>query len=98
MAQNFIANLLRRNKNEEELPYITPIQLDESGNIDPVKTANLELGLRQASIPLTIKDRFFGRDMEQDYQTINPQTKEVEMATLTNRKPGFFEDFSRGYK
>ena len=98
MAQNFIASLLRRNKNEEELPYITPIQLDESGNIDPVKSANLELRLKQASTPLTLGERFFGRDMEQDYQTINPQTKEVEMATLTNHKPGFFEDFSRGYK
>ena len=98
MAQNFITNLLRRNKNEEELPYITPIQLDESGNIDPVKSANLELRLKQASTPLTLGERFFGRDMEQDYQTINPQTKEVEMATLTNHKPGFFEDFSRGYR
>lgn len=98
MAQNFIANLLRRNKNEEELPYITPTQLDESGNIDPVKSANLELRLKQASTPLTLGERFFGRDMEQDYQTINPQTKEVEMATLTNHKPGFFEDFSRGYR
>ena len=98
MAQNFIANLLRRNKNEEELPYITPIQLDESGNIDPVKSANLELRLKQASTPLTLGERLFGRDMEQDYQTINPQTKEVEMATLTNHKPGFFEDFSRGYR
>ena len=98
MAQNFIANLLRRNKNEEELPYITPIQLDESGNIDPIKSANLELKIKQDSTPLTIKDRLFGRDMEQDYQTINPQTKEVEMATLTNHKPGFFEDFGRGYR
>ena len=98
MAQNFIANLLRRKKNEEELPYITPIQLDESGNIDPIKSANLELRLKQASTPLTLGERFFGRDMEQDYQTINPETKEVEMATLTNHKPGFFEDFGRGYR
>ncbi len=98
MAQNFIANLLRRNKNEEDLPYITPIQIDENGNFDPVKTANLELGLKQASTPLTLGERFFGRDMEQDYQTINPKTKEVEMATLTNHKPGFFEDLSRGYR
>ena len=98
MAQNFIANLLRRNKNEEELPYITPIQLDESGNIDPVKSANLELRLKQANTPLTLGERLFGRDMEQDYQTINPETKKVEMATLTNHRPGFFEDFGRGYK
>lgn len=98
MAQNFIANLLRRNKNEEELPYITPIQLDENGKIDPVKTANFELRLKQESTPLTTKDRLFGRDMEQDYQTINPKTKKVEMATLTNHRPGFFEDFGRGYR
>ena len=41
MVQNFIANLLRRNKNEEELPYITPIQIDKNGKFDSVKTANL---------------------------------------------------------
>lgn len=98
MAQNFIANLLRRNKNEEELPYITPIQLDENGNIDPVKSANLELRLKQASTPLTTNERLFGRDMEQDYQTINPKTGQAQMATLTNHKPGFFEDFGRGYR
>ena len=98
MVQNFIANLLRRNKTEEELPYITPIQIDENGKFDPVKTANLELRLKQASTPLTLGQRFFGRDMEQDYQTINPETKNVEMATLTNHKPGFFEDFGRGFQ
>ena len=98
MAQNFIAKLLRRNKNEEELPYITPIQLDESGNIDPIKSANLELKIKQDSTPLTINERLFGRDMTQDYQTINPETGQAQMATLANHKPGFFEDFSRGYK
>lgn len=98
MAQNFIANLLRRNKNEEDLPYITPIQLDENGKFDPVKTANLELGLKQASTPLTLGERFFGRDMEQDYQTINPETGQAQMATLTNHKPGFFEDLASGYR
>ena len=98
MAQNFIANLLRRNKNEEELPYITPIQLDESGKIDPVKSANLELRLKQDSTPLTTNDRLFGRDMTQDYQTINPKTGQAQMATLTNHKPGFFEDLASGYR
>ena len=98
MAQNFIANLLRRNKNEEELPYITPIQLDENGKIDPIKSANLELKIKQDSAPLTINERLFGRDMTQDYQTINPETKKVEMATLANHRPGFFEDFGRGYR
>ena len=98
MAQNFIANLLRRNKNEEELPYITPIQLDENGNIDPIKSANLELKIKQDSTPLTTNERLFGRDMEQDYQTINPKTGQAQMATLTNHRPGFFEDFGRGYR
>lgn len=98
MVQNFIANLLRRNKNEEELPYITPIQLDENGKFDPVKTANLELNTKQDSMPLTLGERFFGRDMTQDYQTINPETGQAQMATLTNHKPGFFEDFGRGFQ
>lgn len=98
MVQNFIANLLRRNKNEEELPYITPIQFDENGNIDPVKSANLELKIKQDSIPLTINDRLYGRDMTQDYQTINPETGQAQMATLANHKPGFFEDFGRGFQ
>ena len=98
MAQNFIANLLRRNKNEEELPYITPIQLDENGDIDPIKSANLELKMKQDGTPLTINERLFGRDMTQDYQTIDPETKKVEMATLVNHKPGFFEDFGRGFQ
>ena len=98
MAQNFIANLLRRNKNEEEKPYLTPIQLDENGNIDPVKSANLELKIKQDSMPLTINDRLYGRDMTQDYQTINPETGQAQMATLANHKPGFFEDFGRGFQ
>ena len=98
MVQNFIASLLRRDKNEEEKPYLTPIQLDENGNIDPVKSANLELKIKQDSMPLTINDRLFGRDMTQDYQAINPETGQAQMATLTNHKPGFFEDLSRGFQ
>ena len=98
MVQNFIANLLRRDKTEEERPYLTPIQLDESGKIDPVKSANLKLRLKQESTPLTTTDRLFGRDMTQDYQTINPKTGQAQMATLVNHKPGFFEDFGRGFQ
>ena len=76
------------------------IQVNEQGGLetDPVKMAQAQLSLKQASTPLTLGERFFGRDMEQDYQTINPETKEVEMATLTNHKPGFFEDLGRGFQ
>lgn len=95
---DFIRNLLINKKNKEEIPQITPILLDESGNINPVKTANLELGLKQISTPLTIAGRFFGRDMTQDYQTINPKNGQAQIATLTNHKPGFFEDLASGYR
>ena len=98
---DFIRNLLSREQEQgQNYPKLPLIQVNEQGGLetDPVKMAQAELSLRQASTPLTLGQRFFGRDMEQDYQTINPKTKEVEMATLTNHKPGFFEDFGRGFQ
>ena len=98
---DFIRNLLsREQKQGQNYPELPLIQANEQGGLetDPVKMAQAQLGLKQASTPLTLGQRFFGRDMEQDYQTINPETKNVEMATLTNHKPGFFEDFGRGFQ
>ena len=97
----FIRNLLSREQGQgQNYPELPLIQVNEQGGLetDPVKMANLELSLKQASTPLTTNDRLFGRDMEQDYQTINPKTGQAQMATLTNHKPGFFEDFGRGYR
>ena len=95
---DFIKNMA--SKEVQDYPIIPLVQANEQGGLetDPVKMAQAELGLKQASTPLTTTDRLFGRDMTQDYQTINPETKNVEMATLTNHKPGFFEDFGRGFK
>ena len=96
----FIRNLLSREQVQgQNYPELPLIQVNEQGGLetDPVKMAQAQLGLKQASTPLTTADRLFGRDMTQDYQTINPETKNVEMATLTNHKPGFFEDFGRGF-
>ena len=98
---DFIRNLLSREQGQgQNYPELPLIQVNEQGGLetDPVKMAQAQLGLKQASTPLTTADRFFGRDMVQDYQTINPETKNVEMATLTNHKPGFFEDFGRGFQ
>ena len=98
---DFIRNLLSREQGQEQnYPELPLIQVNEQGGLetDPVKMAQAQLGLKQASTPLTTTDRLFGRDMTQDYQTINPETKNVEMATLTNHKPGFFEDFGRGFQ
>ena len=95
---DFIKNMA--SKEVQDYPIIPLVQANEQGGLepDPVKMAQAQLGLKQASTPLTTADRLFGRDMEQDYQTINPETKNVEMATLTNHKPGFFEDFGRGFQ
>lgn len=97
----FIRNLLSREQGQgQNYPELPLIQVNEQGGLetDPVKMAQVQLGLKQASTPLTTTDRLFGRDMEQDYQTINPETGQAQIATLTNHKPGFFEDFGRGFQ
>ena len=95
---DFIKNMA--SKEAQDYPIIPLVQANEQGGLetDPVKMAQAQLGLKQASTPLTLGQRFFGRDMEQDYQTINPETGQAEMATLTNHKPGFFEDLNRGFQ
>lgn len=98
---DFIRNLLsREQKQGQNYPELPLIQVNEQGSLetDPVKMAQAELAQKQASTPRTLGDRLFGRDMEQDYQTINPKTGQAQMATLTNHKPGFFEDFGRGFQ
>ena len=98
---DFIRNLLSREQGQgQNYPELPLIQVNEQGGLetDPIKMAQAQLGLKQASTPLTTNDRLFGRDMTQDYQTINPETGQAQMATLTNHKPGFFEDFGRGFQ
>ena len=98
---DFIRNLLSREQGKgQNYPELPLIQVNEQGGLetDPIKMAQAQLGLKQASTPLTTTDRLFGRDMTQDYQTINPKTGQAQMATLANHKPGFFEDFGRGFQ
>ena len=95
---DFIKNMA--NKEVQDYPMLPLVQVNEQGGLetDPLKMAQAELAQKQTGTPLTTTDRLFGRDMEQEYQTINPETGQAQMATLTNHKPGFFEDFGRGYR
>ena len=98
---DFIRNLLNREQEQgQNYPKLPLIQVNEQGGLetDPLKMAQTELAQKQVGTPLTINEKLFGRDMEQDYQTINPKTGQAQMATLTNHKPGFFEDFGRGFQ
>lgn len=96
---DFLKNLVAKNQTQD-YPQIPLIQVNEQGGLetDPLKMAQAGLGLKQASTPLTIKDKLFGREMTQDYQTINPETKQAEMGTLTSYRPGFFNDLASGYR
>lgn len=96
---DFLKNLVAKNQTQD-YPIIPLIQVNEQGGLetDPLKMAQAELGLKQASTPLTLGDRFFGREMTQDYQTVNPDTNEAEMTTISNYRPGFFNDLASGYR
>lgn len=96
---DFIKNLLNKQQAQNN-PTIPLVQLNEQGGLetDPLKMAQAQLGLKQASTPLTFKDRLFGREMTQDYQTVNPETNETEMATVSNYRPGLFNDLASGYR
>lgn len=96
---DFIKNLLNKQQAQNN-PAIPLVQLNEQGGLetDPLKMAQAQLGLKQASTPLTFKDRLFGREMTQDYQTINPETNATEMATISNYRPGLFNDLASGYR
>lgn len=101
MAINdFIKDLLSNKKTPIPNLQLPLVQVNEQGGLetDPLKMAQAELGLKQASTPLTLKERAFGRELTQDYQTFNPDTNKVEIGTLTNYKPGFVNDFASGFK
>lgn len=87
---SFLDKLLNRNTNNNPLPVM---QLDETGKIDPVATANLEL----AQQPLTVRDRLLGRELTKDVQTFNPETGEADMVTVVNRRNGLLDDMAKGY-
>ena len=96
---DFIKDLASR-RQVQDYPIIPLIQVNEQGGLetDPLKMAQAQLAQKQASTPLTLGDRFFGREMTQDYQTINPETNATEMTTISNYRPGFFNDLASGYR
>lgn len=79
------------NKQQATAPEIEPIQLDEYGNYDPVESASQTLNIRQATTPLTMKDRLFGRNIDMDVQTID-NNGNAQMQTLQNFRPGLFNN------
>lgn len=87
MAQNFAFKLA------ENTPFLT------IEGINPeLEIAQAQLAQKQANTPLTLGDRLFGREMTQDYQTVNPETKQLELTSLSNYKPGFFNDVTGGFR
>ena len=96
---DFIKNLLSK-KQTQDYPMLPLVQANEQGGLqqDPLAMAQAQLALKQASTPRTLVDRLFGREMTQDYQTVNPDTNATEMTTLANYKPGFFNDLASGYR
>ena len=96
---DFIKNLLSK-KQTQDYPIIPLVQANEQGGLqqDPLAMAQAQLAQKQASTPRTLGDRLFGREMTQDYQTVNPDTNETEMTTISNYRPGFFNDLASGYK
>ena len=96
---DFLKNLVAKNQTQD-YPMIPLVQVNEQGGLqqDPLAMAQAQLAQKQASTPRTLGDRLFGREMTQDYQTVNPDTNETEMTTLTNYRPGFFNDLASGYR
>lgn len=96
---DFLKNLVAKNQTQD-YPIIPLVQANEQGGLqqDPLAMAQAQLAQKQASTPLTLGDRLFGREMTQDYQTVNPDTNETEMTTISNYRPGFFNDLASGYR
>lgn len=87
MAQNFAFKLA------ENTPFLA---ID---GINPeLEIAKAQLAQKQANTPLTLGDRLFGREMTQDYQAVNPETKQLELTSLSNYKPGLFNDVAGGFR
>lgn len=85
-------NLKEQLPNIDEKPKIEVFQYDDNGNVDYTKTLNA----RQNSTPRNLKEHLFGRTMSIDEQTINPETREAELITHTNFKPGFLNNLDAG--
>ena len=67
--------------------------LNENGGVDIERT----MEMLDKTTPLTLKDRWLGRNLQKDFQKYNPDTKQFEMTTATINRPGLLQDISQGY-
>lgn len=86
-------NTLFDKLNANNLPQLDVIQLGENGSTDDTKALQIQNEIQ----PLTPKERLFGRELEQNVQTINPENNSVEMSTIRDFRPGLLNDIAGGY-
>ena len=85
-----------RNRKNEDLPQVQPIQLGENGDID----YNQTLKLQNQQQPLTLAERLTGRTLnaDEDKPVINSDgSTQLETIKHADFRPGFLNDFSSGY-
>lgn len=88
-ASNTLFDKLR----PDSTPQLDTIQLADDSNVDAAQSLRLQNGIK----PLTPKERLFGRTLEENIQTINPEINSAEMTTIRDYRPGLFSDIASGY-
>ena len=85
--------------NQEETPYIEPLQVDENGDINDVESKRMAIKQAHLAKPRTLAEHLFtGRTQETDMQNINPETNEVTLETVRTYQPSFFDNLTSGAK
>lgn len=91
-AKNTLFNKLLPDAQDNQ-PQVDVLQLDNDGALDAGKSLHAQNGIK----PLTPKERLFGRELEQNIQTFDPETNEAQMTTIRDYRPGLFNDIAAGY-
>lgn len=85
--------------NQQETPYIEPLQVDKSGNIDDLESKRLAIKQAHLAKPRTLAEHLFtGRTQETDMQNVNPETGETTLETIRTYQPSFFDNLTSGAK
>lgn len=90
--QNRLFEFLINKTGQKNTLELTPIWLNENGENDPVKA----LDIKQNTTPRTLTEHLFGRTMTSDNQSVDPKTGEAKLETISNYKPGFFDNLNAG--
>lgn len=90
--QNRLFEFLINKTGQKNAPEVTPVWVNENGENDPVKA----LDIKQATTPRTLAEHLFGRTMTSDTQSVDPRTGEAKLETISNYKPGFFDNLNAG--